>query len=84
MTFREEFKEALLADLAAWRDTPPKPEPKVRVLKFKGERQLQQGVEAMLEKGWEIQGQTARKQVYSALTGVWTRKQIHTVTFVKK
>lgn len=56
---------------------------KVKVKKFKGERELEKGIEKMLKDGWQVQGQNSRKAMYSLATGVFTRKQIHTVTFTK-
>lgn len=56
---------------------------KVKVRKFKGEQQLARGIERMAKTGWTVQGQSSRKKVYSLTTGIFTRKQIHTVTFVK-
>jgi hypothetical protein len=58
--------------------------PRVVVKKFKGERALARGIEEMTRLGYEVQNQASRKALYSATAGVLTRKQIHTVTFVKK
>lgn len=55
----------------------------VKVMKFKGEKELERGIEKMLADGWQLQNQASRKQAYSLMTGVFTKKQIHTVTFVK-
>jgi hypothetical protein len=55
----------------------------VKVEKYKGERELERGIEKMLKKGWTVQNQDSRKAMYSMATGIFTRKQIHTVTFVK-
>jgi hypothetical protein len=38
----------------------------------------------MLGKGYELQGQGSRKVAWSPVTGVFTSKQKHTLTFVKK
>lgn len=55
----------------------------VKVEKYKGEKELQQGLAKMLSAGWTLQTQATRKQAYSLMTGVFTKKQVHTVTFVK-
>jgi hypothetical protein len=55
----------------------------VKVEKYKGERALEHGIEKMTGKGWTVQNQNSRKAMYSLATGVFTRKQIHTVTFTK-
>lgn len=55
----------------------------VKVEKYKGDAALERGLGAMLAAGWSVQTQATRKQAYSALTGVFTNKQIHTVTFTK-
>jgi hypothetical protein len=57
---------------------------KVKVKKFKGDRAAARGIEKMLADGWAIQSQSTRKAAFSLLTGVFTRKQIHTVTFQKE
>jgi hypothetical protein len=54
---------------------------KIVVKKFKGDRALERGLNRMAERGYEVQSQATRKAAYSAVTGVFTRKQIHTVTF---
>ena len=55
----------------------------VKVKKYKGERDLRRGLEKMTGDGWTVQSQSSRKKVFSLLTGIFTRKQIHTVTFVR-
>jgi len=57
---------------------------KVKVLRFKGNMAAQRRINHMLSKGWEIQDQSSRKQVWSPVTGLFTRRQVHTVTFVKE
>jgi hypothetical protein len=37
----------------------------------------------MLADGWEVQNQATRKQVWRWTTGVLTKQQVHTVTYVK-
>ncbi|MGD0386299.1 MAG: hypothetical protein ABSB73_09200 [Solirubrobacteraceae bacterium] len=51
------------------------------VKKYKGDRALERGLNSMQQRGYEIQDQSTRKALYSATAGVFTRKQIHTVTF---
>jgi hypothetical protein len=55
----------------------------VKVEKYKGEKALEEGMQKMLAAGWQLQNQAQRKQAYSLATGVFTRKQIHTVTYTK-
>ncbi|MGH2877661.1 MAG: ribosomal protein L7/L12 [Solirubrobacteraceae bacterium] len=54
------------------------------VKKYKGERALERGLNEMAKKGYVVDQQASRKALYSAATGVFTRKQIHTVTFRKQ
>jgi hypothetical protein len=53
------------------------------LLAVSGERELGRGIEKMMNNGWTVQNQDSRKAMYSLATGIFTRKQIHTVTFVK-
>jgi hypothetical protein len=55
----------------------------VKVEEFRGDRNLARGVERMTNLGWTVEDQTSRKALYSLMTGLFTRKQIYTVTFVK-
>lgn len=55
----------------------------VKVQKFKGDRAAAKGIEKMAAKGWTVQNQSTRKAAFSLLAGIFTRKQIHTVTFTK-
>lgn len=55
----------------------------VKVKKYKGEKALERGIREMSAKGWSVQSQTSRKRVWRPSTGLFTRQQIHTVTFVK-
>lgn len=55
----------------------------VKVRKYKGERNLQRGLRKMTAQGWRVENQATRKAAFSFLTGFFTRKQIHTVTFVR-
>jgi hypothetical protein len=54
------------------------------VKKFKGDRALERGLNDMAKQGYVVDQQASRKALYSAATGVFTRKQIHTVTFRKQ
>jgi hypothetical protein len=54
------------------------------VKKYKGEKELEKGLTAMAARGYVPQNQASRKAAYSAAAGVFTRKQIHTVTFAKE
>ncbi len=54
------------------------------VKKFKGDRALQHGLNDMARKGYVVDQQASRKAMYSPMTGVFTKKQIHTVTFRKQ
>lgn len=58
--------------------------PQVKVEKYEGERDLERGLQRYLSDGWTVQSKSTRKKAWSPLTGVFTRKQIHTVTFVKE
>lgn len=53
------------------------------VKKYKGERKLTRGLEKMAAKGYIVQTHNTRKQVFRLLTGLFTKRQIHTVTYVK-
>lgn len=57
--------------------------PKVLVKKYKGEREFQRDAEKMYKTGWRIEGQSTRKQLYSLGTGIFTKKGISTVTWLK-
>jgi hypothetical protein len=55
----------------------------IKVKKYKGNRQAEVMIERMMSRGWHVQSHTTRKAMYSLATGIFTRKQIHTVTFEK-
>lgn len=55
----------------------------VKVENYKGENELEKGLVKMLTAGWDVQNQSTRKQACSLATGVFTKKQIHTVTFAR-
>ena len=57
---------------------------RVKVERYKGERRLQRGMNKMLAEGWRVQDQKTRKALWRWLTGPFTRRQIHTVTFVRE
>lgn len=56
---------------------------KVVVKKYKGEHALESGIEHMAKRGYAVQSQGSRKKLFSITTGFFTRKQIHTVVFVR-
>lgn len=56
---------------------------KVKVAKYKGDKAAARGIAKMTDRGWTVQSQSTRKAVYSLMGGLFTKKQIHTVTFVK-
>ncbi len=62
---------------------PAPPTKQVRVEKYKGEKEMQKGIQKMLAQGWTVDQSSSRKAMYSLATGIFTRKQIHTVTFVR-
>jgi hypothetical protein len=53
------------------------------IKKYKGEKAAQRGIAEMERMGYEVDQMNTRKAMYSAATGVFTRKQIHTVVFKK-
>lgn len=55
--------------------------PKIVVKKYKGEAALQRGLTLMDRRGYDVDQQASRKALYALTTGIFTRKQIHTVTF---
>jgi len=57
---------------------------KTKIVKYKGDRAASRGIEKMGANGWTVQTHNTRKAMFSLLAGVFTRKQIHTVTFVKQ
>lgn len=57
---------------------------KTKVQRYKGEHELNRGLKSMARKGWIVQDRTSRKKAFSLLTGLFTRQQIHTVTYVKE
>lgn len=56
----------------------------VAVKKYRGDRRYRRGLEQMTRAGWRVEAHTARKAMFSLLAGIFTRKQIHTVTFVRE
>lgn len=63
--------------------TKPAPVGTIMVRRYKGDKAVETASKELIQDGWHIQGMTTRKAMYSALTGVFTRKQIHTVTWTK-
>jgi hypothetical protein len=53
----------------------------VVVKRYKGDMQLQRGLRTMEKRGYQVENQATRKAAFSATAGIFTRKQIHTVTF---
>jgi hypothetical protein len=53
------------------------------VKRYNGDRALERGLQRMKAQGWTPQNVNTRKAAYSLMTGIFTRKQVHTVTFVK-
>jgi hypothetical protein len=54
------------------------------VKQYKGDDALNRGIAAMQRDGWKVQPPVqARKQAYSWKTGLFTKQQIYTVTFMK-
>lgn len=51
---------------------------------YQGDRELERGLQKMAKNGYVVQSQNTRKAAFSAAAGVFTRKQIHTVTFVRE
>lgn len=65
----------------------------VKVITYKGDKDAEHGIEKMLNQGWEIQDSDTRKQWASMHHGasllvpglaLLTKKQKHTVTFVRR
>jgi hypothetical protein len=53
------------------------------IKKYKGEKAAQRGITEMQHMGYEVDQASTRKAMYSLATGVFTRKQIHTIVFRK-
>jgi hypothetical protein len=53
------------------------------IKKYKGEGAAQRGIAAMARQGYEVDQMASRKAMYSPMTGLFTRKQIHTIVFTK-
>ena len=58
-------------------------EPQVRIVKVKGEKHMTRTINDYEGRGWTLDQSSSRKALYSLATGVFTRKQIHTLTFRK-
>ena len=48
-----------------------------------GDHALQRGLHTMERRGWTAEHVTTRTKKWSLLTGIFTRKPIHTVTYTK-
>jgi hypothetical protein len=86
LSFSEQarVKNEMKAAKAAEREADPAPAtPQVQIKRYKGENAFRRDAEKMYAAGWTIVGQSSRKQMYSLMTGVFTRKQISTVTWTK-
>lgn len=59
-------------------------QPKVVVKTVKGEQAAQRMIKQMTGLGYELDTQNTRKVVWSPVTGPFTRKQKHTLTFIKR
>jgi hypothetical protein len=55
----------------------------VRIVKVTGDQDAANTISQWISQGWQVQSHTTRKASYSAMAGVFTRKQIHTITFVR-
>jgi hypothetical protein len=55
----------------------------VKIVKVSGNTHAEREVKKHEKKGYTLQQLDTRKAVWSPLTGFLTRKQIHTLTFVK-
>lgn len=53
----------------------------ITIKKYKGNKDAAKGIEKMEKQGWTVRDQASRKAVYSLAAGLFTRKQIHTITF---
>jgi len=58
--------------------------PAVVVKTVKGNKAAQRQIRSMLTRGYELEAQSSRKVAWTPLTGLWTRKQKHTLTFIKR
>jgi hypothetical protein len=56
----------------------------VKVVTVKGDRAAQRTIESMLAAGWELDAQSSRKMAWRMTTGVFTKKQKHTMTFIRR
>ena len=54
------------------------------VERFNGDYALKAGIRRMAKKGWSVQSVSSRKAAYSLLTGIFTRKQVHNVVFIRE
>ena len=59
------------------------PSREVKIEKYKSPRKYERGAQQMYREGWSIGGETARRKRWSWMTGILTRKQVITVTWVR-
>jgi hypothetical protein len=59
------------------------PSREVKIEQYKSPRKYKRGVEQMYREGWSIGGETSRRKRWSWMTGILTRKQVITVTWVR-
>lgn len=50
---------------------------------YKGQRAVEYGIKRMQKRGYDVDQVSTRKVMWSPLTGLFTRKQKHTVVFRK-
>ena len=59
------------------------PSREVKIEKYKSPRKYERGAQQMYREGWSIGGETSRRKRWSWMTGILTRKQVITVTWVR-
>ena len=89
---KRERAEAKLAELRAQHESERQQrrerllakQPRVVVKTVKGDAAAEREIRQMLALGYELDQQSSRKVLWSPATGVFTRKQKHTLTFIKQ
>jgi hypothetical protein len=66
-----------------WQMSQTTPSREIKIEKYKSPRKYKRGVEQMYREGWSIGGETFRRKRWSWMTGILTRKQVITVTWVR-
>ena len=56
---------------------------KTKIVRVKGDRKAQRILSRYADRGWVVQSHTTRKALFSLGLGLFTRAQIHTITFTK-